>query len=488
MKHLWLVVWAFRAMWREKSIQRADRVRLFVKTLCLYWSFLGFVDLDRPTTQLHRAMLAALMTAIYDYETDTRPVARFEDSICARLLKTYPVGREAEIVAENMMRRDLARTFSEDGLERGSDALVFYSLFINSSWMTGLRPRQIRHFGFLLQIIDDLHDYKADMRTGDQNCLRGSGRERHLASAQAFIESPFWNELEKRSWVYTYLRFECMRKLDEFSGHVRPSFRQFVKVARLQTAVYAALLTSIGFMLYRPIAWGAMLSCALSFSLATMSIMMHNDICDWRIDLRKGKDFAYRNMYALAGFWMKLNVAVVLSLAVVSLYSNGAATLIGLTWAIGLGYAGLKHRELLQSWLVAFCAAMPVLAGSAHRESIKLAALAVFGFFFFLVNARERLSDIRDRDADQGLKRTLAARHSVNMVSIMSVVMSLMFASICLSPFPIVMMACALLMGAAIICSGPLFIFTRSPWLGSALLSLQLTIVTALVGVFAYTI
>ncbi len=488
MKHLWLVVWALRAMWREKSIQRADRVRLFVKTLCLYWSFLGFVDLDQQVDQLHRAMLAALMTAIYDYETDTKPVARFEDSICARLLKTYQVGLEATAVAENMMRQDLARAFSAHGLERGSDALVFYSLVINSSWMADIRPREIRRFGFLLQIIDDLHDYEQDMRSGDQNCLRGSGKEKYLASAQAFIESSFWAELEKRSWVYTFLRFECMRKLDEFSGHARPSFRQFVKVGRLQTAVYAASLTCIGFMLHRPIDWLVMLSSAASFALATMSIMMYNDICDWRIDLRKRKDFAYRNMYALAGFWMKLNVAVVLSLEAVSFYSTGAATLIGLTWFIGLGYAGLKHRELVQSWLVAFCAAMPVLAGSVHHESIKLAVLAVFGFFFFLMNARERLSDIRDRDADQGLKRTLAARHSVNMVSIMSVVMSLMFASICLSPFPVVMMACALLMGAAIICSGPLFIFTRSPWLGSALLSLQLTIVTALVGVFAYTI
>ncbi|MFA7653416.1 MAG: Fic family protein [Candidatus Magasanikbacteria bacterium] len=70
MKHLRLVFWALHILWGLKGIWPTDRFRLWKKSINLYLAFLAFTDTERPFTQLRSAMLSAIVSAVYDYDSD----------------------------------------------------------------------------------------------------------------------------------------------------------------------------------------------------------------------------------------------------------------------------------------------------------------------------------------------------------------------------------------------------------------------------------
>ena len=126
MKYIKLCHWAFVILYKEKTISRMDRFRLWKKSLNQFVCFLAFTDKKRPVQQLEGAMVSAVLSAIYDYETDWVRIKDINNSIYLKLLKQYAFLSLAYERARQLFISDWKGELSEHGLERGSIALVFY--------------------------------------------------------------------------------------------------------------------------------------------------------------------------------------------------------------------------------------------------------------------------------------------------------------------------------------------------------------------------
>lgn len=218
MKYLLQCLWALAALWHEKTIARRDRLLLFKKTVNLFICFLAFTDTRRPRRQLRAAMQCALLSAIYDYETDWVRVPNLSSSIYLRLLTAYVPDIRIREGATQLFERDWSGNLSEHGLERGSSALTFYHAVINAEWLSEYSATEIARYGRALQIVDDLIDLEYDRAKGDTNCLLVDNAEQYHREARMFLEGPFYKALEDHAAVYRLLRVRCLNVLDTLSS------------------------------------------------------------------------------------------------------------------------------------------------------------------------------------------------------------------------------------------------------------------------------
>lgn len=213
MKYLRPCLWALAVLWQITSVKPINRLRLWRKSINLYLCCLAFTDKERPREQLRGAMTCALLSALYDYETDWVTIENIDDSVYLRTLKILvpdPLIREP---AKRLFEADLNDQLSEDGLERGSTAFTFYTTVINSRWLR-MRAERLNALGRCLQMLDDALDLEADRANGHKNCFLTANRGTHLEAAARFLESDFFVALGRNSRVYRVLGLAWARIFD----------------------------------------------------------------------------------------------------------------------------------------------------------------------------------------------------------------------------------------------------------------------------------
>jgi hypothetical protein len=191
---------------------------LWKKSLNLFACFIAFADKEKPKWQLKGAMICAVLSAVYDYETDWVRIEDTKNSIYLKMLHDYTPDSSMYIEARNLFITDWSGKLSEHGLERGSVALEFYHSVISSYWMSKYEDKDIASCGRLLQIVDDLLDLKEDEEKGDTNCFLTEDKDQYLPEAKAFLKSEFFSSLKKGFPVYYLIEFECLRVINKQNG------------------------------------------------------------------------------------------------------------------------------------------------------------------------------------------------------------------------------------------------------------------------------
>jgi len=408
--HLQFVLWALQVLWGFKAISSMDRLRLWRKSINLYLSFLAFTDKGRPYEQLKQAMIGALLSAVYDYDTDW-PRGDRHGSNFLTLLSRYVESEEIKKIATKLFDSETEKSLSPDGLERGSVALIFYRKLINAEWMRKYSDDDLAIFGRKLQIIDDLLDLERDYVAGDMNCFLVEGGERakeFALEAEEFFQSDFFEELKQNSKVYRILEKKIRKKLLRFGIH-GTGLGNLISAGRPTTGVYAFLLTIIGFRLCGD---EKSMECGLAatvFALLTMSIMIFNDYMDRNHDRKKGKLTASENPKEFLRYWWLLNTLILALLGALAWLNAWAALFCALVWIVGIFYSFIPHWYLIQNLIVAACSASPVLCG--YRKDSDLASIIIiFLIFASLIFINEVYKDTKDRGIDKGYKATMPVR------------------------------------------------------------------------------
>jgi len=411
--HVRQVLWALRELWGLKEIGSADRLRLWRKSINLYISLLAFCDKSRPVDQLHRTMIAAFLTAIYDFVTDWLPES--DGALFKRLLLKHAGSEAAKEIALMLLQTEKKKALSKAGLERGSVAFQFYRLVINSKWLSRYTSKQIDFFGKILQIFDDALDIKRDRKAGDQNCLLLAKRQKYIKQGLAFFSSDFFHELKRHSWMYWLLELQVRWVFSGLEKRVTP--RQLLQTTRPSTGVYALVLTIIGFRFFSEFSWLAAITSGLAYLFLTMSIMVFNDWTDRQQDAKQGKTFAKKHPAELKRFWRQLNTVTVMLLLAVAMLDWAAAGYCLLIWLIGLSYSKLRRHYLVNNLVVALCSASPALCGTVYCRSLSYPAIATFLVFLALIFQNEIFKDVEDQRFDKGSKNTMPVKigHTVTM-------------------------------------------------------------------------
>ncbi len=413
-KYITLYYWAFTVLWKEKTITLTDRFRLWKKSLNLFTCFLAFADDNIPKTQLKGVMISALLSAIYDYETDWVRVSDLDQSIYLRLLKQTAFDSSSYEEAQTLFISDWRGELSEHGLERGSSALIFYHSLIKSSWMNVYSLEELARNGRLLQIIDDLLDLAEDKKNGHTNCfLTEQSHEQYLFEAKTFLLSDFFKALQKGCVVYYLLEFECLRVLNQ-QQNIYPNRRETLRLLRPLTGVYACICTLIGFRFF-PFPWFTALLTSLTIAGITYSTMVWNDLIDRERDLQKKKVLAFHHPYLVYTLWLKINKPTLLLLIVVVFFSWPLGLFCLTVWILSISYSILKLKYPYNNLLVAFCSASPVLAGMIYNLTFDPKAWYIFLITFSTITVMEHVKDIQDMEGDIGYKHTLAVHYGKNL-------------------------------------------------------------------------
>jgi len=358
-------------------------------------------------------MVAAVLTAVYDYDTDWEPES--DGSRFKKLLLWYVNSEIAEKIAIELLQSEKDRKLSKAGLERGSVAFQFYCLVIGSEWLKQYTQSEIDTFGKLLQICDDALDLDHDRKAGDQNCLLLSDRQKYIKQGLAFFESDFFQQLKKHSLIYWLLEFKVRRVFSGLEKKVTPG--QLLQTARPSTGIYALVLTIISFRFFSEFSWLVAIFCGLTYLFLTMSIMVFNDWTDRWQDAKKGKTFARNHPVELKRFWWQLNAITIVLLSLVALFDLATAGYCALIWLIGLSYSRLRRHYLVNNLVVALCSASPALCGAVYCQSLSYTAVLTFLVFLVLVFHNEIFKDIEDQHFDKGSKDTVPVKigHTVTM-------------------------------------------------------------------------
>lgn len=404
-KHLRVCLWAFTVLWKLKTIKGLDRLGLWVKSMNLYYCFLGFADEHPPWEQVYGAMLGAVLSAVYDYDTDWRAASSYERSHLHALLERYVPSENARHVAGSLFQTDLAGELSREGLERGGPALVFYDLLIRSNRFSAYSPEEIDNFGKYLQIVDDLLDFTEDERNRHKNCLIGPRRDFFLAEGETFLASGFYEELVRQAKIYELIRIKCLARINELRGNVAPR-KELLNSVRPRTGAFAAVLTLAGFRLYdAPWLIAVLATCA--FTGITWSIMVTNDLIDRQNDVRKGKTLAREHTWEMVVMWVKLSMLINVFLAGVLLLHAGVGILCLFVWVIGILYSFTRRMQVVNNLIVASCSASPVLCGAVYAGKLEERTVIIFVCIFIAIFMREIVRDIADVPSDPGYKRTI---------------------------------------------------------------------------------
>lgn len=212
--HTYFVMSAAFVLVRMKNISLSDRFRLWMKSVCLYIVILGFTDRERPWLQLRQAMISAMLSAVYDYDSDW-PRGDRNGCNLQLLLGRFISDRTVHEVATGLFQKKIRGETSRDGLERGSAALQLYCYVIQASWMQEYTEKQIDDFGRKLQILDDLLDLSKDRKAGHKNCFLLDEWEPYARELEEFLDSDFYQELEEHHWSYRKIRTRLRSALAE---------------------------------------------------------------------------------------------------------------------------------------------------------------------------------------------------------------------------------------------------------------------------------
>lgn len=406
--HLKLAFWALQILWGLKGIWPVDRFRLWKKSINLYLAFLTFTDTERPFDQLQSAMLCAILSAVYDYDTDWTFGNQNGKNILPLL--QHIKSREAQALATNLFNAEVKHDLSEDGLERGSIALRFYWLVINSVWMRNYTQEQIDDFGRKLQILDDILDLENDRLADDMNCLLLEDQaQAFVAEAEVFLKSDFFGMLKKNSLVYRMLEGKVKKKLRSF-GTQEVTLKQLFATGRPSTGLYAFLLSFIGFGFYEGTPWAVRVLTSLAFGGLTMSIMAFNDWVDRENDRKKGKLFASEHPQELLQYWWQLSSVTTLALVLIVYWSVPLTLFTAIVWVIGILYSYTRRLYLVNNFIVAICSGSPALCGTVFHGEIRWVATCTFGIFMTLLFINELYKDVEDRKIDLEHKDTMPVR------------------------------------------------------------------------------
>ncbi len=423
--HLREIFWSLSVLWDLKGVVwPPDRLRLWRKTIHLYFSFLAFTDHWRPADQLRRAMVCALLTAVYDYDSDWEQ-GRRDGLNFHTLLERYVRSGEAYSLASGLFAGDVSQGLSGDGLERGSAALRFYWLVMDSEWMRGYTREEINSFGRKLQIVDDLLDLETDYLTYDTNCLLLEDQAQGFANeAREFLNGRFFTQLKTNSRVYRVIGTTASKVLNRF-GSSQVSCGQLFQTGRPATAgLFGLVLPLVSFSFYGGVPWSLGVTCALSFMGLTMSIMVFNDWKDRTHDRKKGKLFASEHTAELWAYWVKLNVVTGGFLLLVVWYDVWLAAFCTVVWVVGILYSFIPHWYIIQNLTVALCAGSPALCGAVYNGKLNADSVLTFLLFATLLFLGEVYKDIEDARIDRGYKATLPVRvgHVQTVVNLIGLV------------------------------------------------------------------
>ncbi len=172
----------------------------------------------------------------------------------------------------------------------------------------------------------------------------------------------------------------------------------------------AAFLTHVGFSIsHQPTNWYLVV---LVFFVAA-GTMVQNDYLDRYHDLNKGKRFAFDNARS---FKISLHILwsfLILSGAVVLLYSVGQGILLLAVVVIGIFYTHTRKVLLLSAITTSATSSSPVLF--AYMTSGSSSCLIVFFSVFLVIFGREMIKDIEDCLIDIGYKKTLVAEEKITI-------------------------------------------------------------------------
>jgi hypothetical protein len=208
--HVRLGCWALVVLLKAHDISIRHRLRMWIKTIHIYSAFLGLTDHERPPEQVSGAMVCAVLSAVYDHDTDWVRVDDPDRSAAFRLLDRMVENPVARDIAKDLFRRDWAGTL---GIERGGPAMRFYCLVIRSRWMAHYSQQDIEAFGCQLQIVDDIIDFGKDKKAGNTNCFLTTERQKYLTEAHEILACDFFKELARNSWVWVLVGGRCRAKL-----------------------------------------------------------------------------------------------------------------------------------------------------------------------------------------------------------------------------------------------------------------------------------
>lgn len=402
--YIQLCLWALAVLWKSKTITKANRLRLWRKTINLFLCFLAFTDKERPQPQLKGAMVCALLSALYDYETDWVPI-QGSCSLYRELLEETVTDKDAQKIAWNLFEADLHNHLSIHGLERGSDALAFYKLVIGSKWLNKYSVAEIESHGRSLQIVDDILDLDENRANGHTNCLLTNEREQYLREAKEFSQSDFCKALEENSMIYYKICFRLFGPRVEET----PTMSEMIASCRPLTGLFAFVLTVVGFKILKLSLLPA-IPIALVFCGITLSIMVFNDLMDKHRDTKKGKTFASRYPWHVFRIWKWVSGITLIVLIVTSVFWWKLALFSFVIWVLGSVYSVDKLSYPINNLLVAFCSGSPLLAGAIYSSNLGIRTLLTFLIVFGTITVTEVIKDIADVDSDHGHKDTLATR------------------------------------------------------------------------------
>jgi hypothetical protein len=411
-KHIKCIYWGIKNIFVIHEIYFLDKILLCIKSFNLYLSFLAFTDRDRPFEQLHNTIICAMLSAIYDYDTDWKKSTKFDKTILFfSLLDKYINNKKACKIAKELFIKDYEKKLSNNGLERGSEALLFYVLVIKSQWMKRYSMEEINTFGRKLQTIDDVFDIIKDWKNKDKNCLLKNSKENQdilIDELNEFLESKFFNALAHNSIIYRLIKWKCKR---DISKNITPSLLdQLIATSRPQTALFAFILTLIGFSFYKTSVWHIAILTSLGFTISTASIMTFNDLIDKEHDKKKKKYFASINLKKLYRYWSIITSLAVLILCIIIFFDFYLFLFCFFILGLGLFYSFIPNRCCANNMIVAFCSASPVLAGMIYFKEINFYPIISFITFFGIIMIREIVKDIEDRQIDPGYKKTIPIR------------------------------------------------------------------------------
>lgn len=159
------------------GLTRSENKRFRRKVRNQAWCYLGFCK-DLSIASIRKSVTAAVCCVAYDVLTDWRGFST-SNRECLKDLLERLVGTDLAAIAVDLYRKEECDELTDDGLERGYDAIVFVSELLESRAMLE-RTFDLRRLGLACQVVDDTLDLEEDLAGNDVNCLMTPRWREHL--------------------------------------------------------------------------------------------------------------------------------------------------------------------------------------------------------------------------------------------------------------------------------------------------------------------
>lgn len=182
-RHLlaWLLAASYAVRYgRALAVQPRDALRFIAKATNLSLCYVGFSYTGSPREVLMAAR-AGFLCCCYDVVTDWYRGLPGGTRRHAAYLKLLARMAPPDLVtsAEELRLNDVDGRLDQDGLERGVLVVTIITRLIGSYDYFQERC-DIGEMGRAMQIVDDVLDFRQDVRSGDLNCLATARRNEYL--------------------------------------------------------------------------------------------------------------------------------------------------------------------------------------------------------------------------------------------------------------------------------------------------------------------